>query len=132
MVTEELSIPIPVKDPEVSEIYNYLGFGRIHSSCELQIWFLEGDRAVILFTERDHGTSVTNAAETLVEVVYKYYLKGPGIDKTKCLFMETYPYEGATIDQIVPVWDGDQVISVNWVYIGKRIKPEAVKDESRE
>lgn len=116
--TEELSIPIPVKDPEISEIYNYLGFGRVQSSCELQIWFVE-DRAVILFTEIDHGTSVTNAGEVLVEEVYKNYLEG--VDKTKCLFMETYPYEGASIDQVVPTWDGDQVISVNWVHIGKRI-----------
>ena len=129
-MTEELSIPIPTQAPDIAEVMEYLGFGVHKSSCDVEIWKLEDDRAVILCTDRGDGTSVTNAAETVVQDVYAKYLQGT--DKAKCLFMETYPYEGATIDQIVPVWDGDEVISVNWIHMGKRIKPEAVKDESRE
>jgi len=116
---EELSIPIPTKAPDIAEVMEYLGFGRIPSSCDVEIWKLEDGRAVILCTDRGDGTSVTNAAETVVQDVYEKYLKDT--DKTKCLFMETYPYKDANIDQIVPVWDGDQVVSVNWVHIGKRI-----------
>ncbi len=118
-MTDTLTIPIPSKDPNISGLHEYIGLGRVPSSCNLDIWLLEDERAVVLFTEVNHGTSVTNAAETLVEEIYNKYLEK--FDKDKCLFMETYSERPEHVDQIVPTWDGDQVISVNWVHIGKRI-----------
>jgi len=128
--TEELAIPIPTRGADVLEVHGYLGFGRVVSNCQVEIWKLDEGRAVVLLTDMGQGTSVTNASETIITEVYEKHLKGT--DKTKCLFMETYPYDNADIDQVVPTWDGDQVISVNWVHIGKKIKPEDVKDENRE
>jgi len=118
---DKLSVPIPARDPDIMGVHEYLGFNRVPSSCDLEIWLTEDGRAVVLFTEIDHGTSVTNAGETLVEGVYEEFLKEKEIDKEKCLFMETYPHALGAIDLVIPKWNGDKVTSVSWRHLGTRI-----------
>lgn len=126
-MTDELTIPIPSGDPNVSVIHEYVALGRVKSRCKVEIWNLGDEKAVVLFTEIDFGTSVTNSAETLVKEIYNKYLNE--IDKDKCIFMETYSERLDDIDLITPTWRGDEVTSVSWRHLGKRITPEVVKDE---
>ena len=122
VMTDKLAVPIPTKDPDISMTHNYLGFGRVESSCMVEIWLTDDKRAFVLFTEIDYGTSVTNAAEILVEEIYLKYLKDKGVDSADCMFMETYPHALGMIDLVIPEWHGDKVVTVSWRHLGKRIE----------
>lgn len=95
--------------------YLYKGYGNCNSYCKLEIW-KEEDKAVVLFTDINIGTSVTNASDILVTEIYNNFLLD--YDKKNCLFMETYD-EAKGVDIIVPKWKGSLVHDVTWIHLGK-------------
>ena len=95
--------------------YRFKGLGVHDSECKVEVW-LSHSRAVVLFTDKGIGTSVTNASEQLVTGIYNQYLQR--YSKDTCLFMETYDRREA-VDIIIPNWVGNKVEGVDWVHLGK-------------
>jgi hypothetical protein len=87
----------------------YKGFG-IHSSfCQVSI--KRGNPNLILFTDLNHGTSVTNASEQLASDIIKLYELNP----QECRFFETYSqYDDSTVDEIIYDWDGLKPKNPSW------------------
>jgi len=112
------SLPSLEQRPANEFTHDFKGFGTHKSRCLVQIWRGENCCAV-LFTDLNIGTSVTNAAEQIIEEVYSQHLK-QHYPRERCLFIETYDKtEG--LDIIVPKWDGERVYDVDWKHLGKII-----------
>lgn len=121
MELQEISKHLPSieKKPDSDFTHHFKGLGIHKSECSVKIWMKDGF-AFILLTDTGKGTSVTNAAEQLIEEIYFSQLQPKGLAKDKCLFVETYdPKEG--IDVVIPVWDKNKVIDVDWKHMGKII-----------
>lgn len=106
-------------------IHPFLGF-RIHkSTVHVQVWYV-GNYAIVLLTDTGKGTSVTNAAEQIIEEIYVKYLTAFLV--CNCFFLETYSKtEG--IDLIIPHWTSRKSVSgVEWKHIGKIIDPKIIKE----
>lgn len=105
------------REPDHSFVHKYKGFGRFPSHCKVEIW-KDGRYAVVMFTELESnkGTSITNAAEIIVQEVYNLHLTS--FLKECVLFVETYPYH-KHVDMILPEWSGRNVIRVGWTHLGK-------------
>lgn len=81
--------------------YRFLGLHNFVSLCELKVYVHDDRReAVVIFCEipSNPGTSVTNAAEILANVVYEKVL-GPNINPLHVCWVEHYP-EHDTFDLI--------------------------------
>jgi hypothetical protein len=94
--------------------YRYKGLGVHNSECTIEIWRGK-NKAVVLFTDNNKGTSVTNAADQLITEIYNKHLIY--LHKENCIFMETYDRKEG-IDFIIPTWSGNKVESVSWVHYG--------------
>jgi len=99
-----------MKEDIVINPYVFEGFGKCHSECKVTIKDL-ALYPVIIFTNTGVGTSVTNFAEGLITKIYNELLKDK-YEKHRCRFYETY--DDIEHDQVIPVWDGDEVTSVTW------------------
>lgn len=110
---------IPTRKPNiVHDPYKFKGFGIHPSECKVEIWADE-TKAIILFTDLGKGTSVTNAAEDLVEKVYNKHLASYA--KENCTFFETYDrFKLENVDFIIPTWDGNKVTAVSWKPLAQR------------
>jgi hypothetical protein len=120
--THELEIlkrlDIDPDKPNFEGPYLFLGMKIHNSSCRLQMWYREGF-AFVLFHDIGRGTSVTNAADQLIEEITAKYLRE--YDRDLCVFAETYnDKEG--IDIIVPSWNGKQVEDVDWKHFGPNLR----------
>lgn len=108
------------RNPDLSFIHKFLGF-RIHKSeCKVEIWKLT-DRCIVLFTDTNKGTSVTNASEQIITEIYNQYLIHD-YRREQCLFAETYDKVKEGIDVILPEWNGNSCESVEWRHLGKIVK----------
>ncbi len=112
------------RDPDMKFIHKFLGFGIHKSECQVEIWF-QDDRAIVVFTDTNKGTSVTNASEQIITEVYNQYLAKFPVSKV--LFCETYDKVKDGIDWIEPTWTPDgkgglMVHDVEWHHLGKIVK----------
>jgi hypothetical protein len=113
MTLEDFSSPPTKTIPR----FDYKGYFDCESACKVDLW-LHPDKAIVLLTDSGIGTSITNAAESVIAKVY-YDLLADKYTKDKCFFAETY---GDDIDQVIPRWYSTIVDSVEWKHIGK-LKP---------
>ena len=67
------------------EFHLYKGFGRVPSSCLIEMFNDDGE-TFICFVNTGDGTSVTNASEQLATEIVKEY----GLDPENCRFFEVY------------------------------------------
>lgn len=102
--------------PAMQFNHDFKGFGTHRSTCNVKIWVC-GEKAFVLFTDLGRGTSVTNAAEQLVEEITALYL--PKFKRAFTFFAETYQGKNEGVDLVCPEWAGDTVQAVSWVHIGK-------------
>ncbi len=101
--------------PVVDTTHNFLGFGIHKSQCRVKIWKDSG-KFFVLFIDCNAGTSVTNAAEQLVEEVYKKHLST--VPKEDIIFAETYEdFPKENVDIIIPKWEGEKVTDVEWKHL---------------
>jgi hypothetical protein len=111
------------KRPDLKFTHHFKGFGIHKSEVDVEIWKEHG-KALILFTDTNKGTSITNAAEQVITEVYREHLHA--FDVEDCLFCETYNKHKEGIDIILPEWDVDYYgkktcRDVEWRHVGKVI-----------
>ena len=109
--------------------HHFLGLGIHKSSCEVEIYELNGV-AFVLLVDTGNGTSVTNSAGQLVQEVYLKHLIYK-YRKEQLVFAETYKRDerdsGAglgSVDVITPIWNGDSVRGVEWKRLGELTEPK--------
>jgi hypothetical protein len=108
------------RQPDLSFTHHFIGL-RIHKSeCKVEIWKLP-TKCVILFTDTNKGTSVTNAAEQLITEIYNQYLI-KDYKTNQCLFAETYDKVKEGIDIILPEWHDNICEDIEWRHLGKFVK----------
>lgn len=109
-----------MRKPDLDFIHSFRWMGRgFDSEVKVEIWF-QDLKAVVMFTDTGVGTSITNAAEQVIEEVY--HKKLFGFVKENCLFIETYDKYKDGVDIIIPVWNGETVADVGWAHLGKILK----------
>lgn len=85
----------------------------ILSSCKLTIY---PDIQLVIVSETDEGSSVTNSAEIIATEVVKCY----GIDPSRMVFVEHYPaaqrpqFRGESYDLVTFTWEGNIATKPNW------------------
>lgn len=106
-------------------IHPFKGFGVHKSTVQVQVWWVS-QYAIVLLTDTGKGTSVTNAAEQIIEEIYAKYLAAFLVQN--CFFMETYS-KSEGIDLILPSWTSRKSVSyVQWKHIGKIVDPKIIKE----
>ncbi|MCA6431220.1 MAG: hypothetical protein IM613_17430 [Cytophagales bacterium] len=95
-----------------SFLHNFKGYGGIPSQCQVDLMSLPDGKALVLFTDIDNGTSVTNmSAHLATEMVVLLKL-----DPHETMFAERY-YPGSaeeTMEQIYYKWDGKKFSLPEW------------------
>ena len=105
------------RKPNMTFNHKFIGLGTHKSECKVEIW-TDPKYAVVVFTDINKGTSVTNGTETLVEEIFREYLFPSGYLKDCVLFCETYDLADM-ISVIIPEWNHQMVRSVEFKYLGK-------------
>lgn len=108
------------REPDIKfEEWNFKGFGIHPSTIMVKVWKLYS-KIFVLFIDIGKGTSVTNAAEQLVEEVFSY-LSDTGLignPKEDFIFAETYQGKNEGVDLVIPEWKGGKVVDVEWCHLG--------------
>lgn len=137
------------READIDTQHRFKGFGIHDSQVRVRIWFSSGDsisfdkpvkgissatitelKAALVVITDGEGTSVTNAAEQLVEECFRDYLGG--LSTSQVLFFEHYEDYG-TFDRILPEYESlypVKVRDVEWQYFGT-LEPRK-KERSRE
>ena len=97
---------------EVSCTFAFKGFHGIPSDCQLDIYHVK-DTYVVLLTDQNHGTSVTNACEMIATKVLSTYQH---LTPKNTVWVEHYDrMDGETFDIITFAWEDNRVASSpNW------------------
>lgn len=120
-IKQAIAIVFAQQQPKYDFQHQYKGYGRINndSVCRVQIWMSADEKTAVCLFTNGTGTSVTNAAEQLIDdMVEKYFQVKP--DRQHVIFMETYPENNGQIDMVFPNYDSEgSCRSVTWRNIGK-------------
>ena len=88
-------------------IHTYKGFGIHLSKCRVQIWE-DAAKNVVLFSDINKGTSVTNASEQIAQEIK------PNLTRIAVRFFETYPHNDSEYDEISYTIRDGEYSSPDW------------------
>ncbi|MGG6263241.1 hypothetical protein [Leptolyngbya sp. AN10] len=113
--------------PDIDTTFTWKGNGQCgnwKSYCRLRIFRPHPEQTVVIVSaiKGDTGTSITNSAPKLAELVCQQY----GIAPATLMWIEQYPYYRGTpefaaeFSQVILTWQENRVLHHTWQTIGRQ------------